>query len=580
MTLLFSATGSGGLITTAVSWSSGDTTMVTIGNSGTAGTASFTAAGKIWGTTTGISASYQGSTLSSQVQVIASDSSSISTPWGLPHMPQQNDHWQALGISPWGMWFGLQEPTGSMVGSGSVSATMVPTGTINYGKSVTGWTRTALSISGTNALTDDGVAPKFGFAGTAGFSATASFAMLAYGIVQSYSAANASFLGVSGTSTAFSQPSMGLQSRAVGNISLVSSGSIKGLTGPYGSDHGDRIHPFLLVYDITARRIFAATDIAISYRDGTLVHAMQDVFKGIGRVNSLSTAPSASFVYFAVVTGSVAESYSTLSGSANLLSRLGWNVAWQNCPVDSSSIKLPFTSDHWQQLNQTPWACANNFQIFARGSTEGCYDFPSAINWTNYSMGVANGTSVTCLNPIPNWKRAAVSFSGNLNEFMTMGGPGTAVTSAAFLAYVRLNSTTSSISMVSAIRDTNSPQISIFTSASNGILTLSLTPVGGGATAGTQNHMDGRVHPIMMVLDGTNSRAKMYTDLEKVTGTFAVPSWLNGFGPRVGAARSTDNAAKMDCVYSLFCTGTLAESLSDDGVASKLLKDLGWNPPW
>ena len=50
-----------------------------------------------------------------------------------------------------------------------------------------------------------------------------------------------------------------------------------------------------------------------------------------------------------------------------------------------------------------------------------------------------------------------------------------------------------------------------------------------------------------------------------------------GFG---GFAAPTNSATSGTYLYCAFTTGTLAESLSTDGVASAFLKSMGWSPTW
>lgn len=90
----------------------------------------------------------------------------------------------------------------------------------------------------------------------------------------------------------------------------------------------------------------------------------------------------------------------------------------------------------------------------------------------------------------------------------------------------------------------------------------------------------GKVHPFLIVYDPTNSRAKLYTDLEKVTGSYNSFGSTSALGIFKGFGANNMNAASGSICYLAFCTGSVASSLSDDGRASKFLKDLNWYVGW
>ena len=90
-----------------------------------------------------------------------------------------------------------------------------------------------------------------------------------------------------------------------------------------------------------------------------------------------------------------------------------------------------------------------------------------------------------------------------------------------------------------------------------------------------------RAHPWLLVYDKTNSRVKLYNDLEAVTGTFNALTMV-GATASMGFGGTPFPRAPVSGVYlyGAFCTGTLAESFSDNTTASLFFKTLGWNPTW
>lgn len=114
----------------------------------------------------------------------------------------------------------------------------------------------------------------------------------------------------------------------------------------------------------------------------------------------------------------------------------------------------------------------------------------------------------------------------------------------------------------------------------------------GSTTTGSQSIQDGRAHPLLLVYDKTNSRVKAYSDLEAVTGTFhktvirnsttASFFWGASTQHNPGSGQNPGNAiaASGNFIWAAACTGSTAEQFSDDGKASKFLKDLGWTVSW
>ncbi len=104
----------------------------------------------------------------------------------------------------------------------------------------------------------------------------------------------------------------------------------------------------------------------------------------------------------------------------------------------------------------------------------------------------------------------------------------------------------------------------------------------GASATGAVTFSGDRVHPFMVVYDKTNSRIKFYNDMEKLTGSFNATAIINSVTASIGfgGVSQQRTAASGTYVWGALCTGTLAETFSDDGVASAFLKTLGWTIPW
>jgi hypothetical protein len=356
---------------------------------------------------------------------------------------------------------------------------------------------------------------------------------------------------------------------------------LKPLLGPLSNNHGDRVHPMLVIYNRTAGEMWGFSDLGVMMTGG--VPAMASAAsRGFGTVSS-AAAPSASCVYLAAASGSIVEAIATVSGAGDFLTRLGWNVHWKTCPVDSGSIKLPYLVNHWQQLGLTPWTATWNFQEEKTN--------PLSFNaWDGYNI---NGWTLTTqlVNSyryrIPSWNRAGLLFprTNDARSLVFSQVPPQHLMfdptgSFAGLLYAQLSGSAASDSILGMSATTSaSPFSQCWVSLSAG--KTSITSAGASATGTVQYNANDRVHPWLLVYDKTNSRVKVYTDMEALTGTYNAitntgVSGNFGFGGLPGPRLACSGVY----MYGAFCTGTLAESLSTDGVASSFLKSLGWNVPW
>ena len=564
-------------ITTAVTWSVSDTSIATVGAH--TGLLYMTNAGRIWGGTIGLTASLSpGTPGTASVVVVASDSGSVA-----PRMPQSDDQWVALGLSPWGSYWGMQEPTGSLVSSGSVSLTLTNTiaaggGVTNYQQQIPGMMRLGIVLSGTNA----GASPQLRASATPNIALTSS-AFLTYAVVPP----GAPGLGIVGT----------ISNGAASVLNAVTDSSNAGFSGlsakfgarslelicPTTINHGDRVHPILVVSNVTTGDVLIASDIGV-ITSASAVFTAPGVC-GLGAwPTSVGGAASASFCYFAMATGSIVEPLASTSGAADFLSRLGWNVKWKDCPVDSGSIRLPFLTSHWRQLGLSPWTATWNLQEM-KGN------FNSFNQWGPIDTGWSLTTIVDSFgNQVSGWNRAGsmVHTSGRRASVVTNYGPPLLFDptgSFATLVYVApLPTTLNSQGVLSGMGppSVNSPSSTCVSLVRNDGIPI-LYCAGASAT-GAQNVVDGNVHPVLLVQDVTNGRTKLYTDLESITGSFNALSIVTSVTASMGFGGITNIASAFPCsgtyMYMSFCTGTLAESFSTDGVASAFLKSLGWTIPW
>lgn len=569
-------------ITNTTTWSVSDSSIASINAAN--GQITIQPAGQIWGGTIGTTASLSpGTPGTASLIVVASDSGSIA-----PRMPLSDIQWQVLGLSPWGSYWGLQEPSGTIaVSSGSTIISL--TGTTAAGAGVgpqqgstePNWLRNFVVTTGSAAMS-------MNFAAGNGPGVKNSIAFLTYCRLGQMGSQGPCVGVIRFNSLNVIAINHDTFNNNTGMLSAEFNAQFKRLTGPLTPTVHDRVHPMLVVVNTSSFTTLAATDISIitSASDaGSWQFTADGNAKGFGSQNS------SSYGYFAIATGSVAESMSDPATAGAFLQKLGWNVPWATCPTDSGSIKLPFLPFHWTSLGIQPWTAAWNMQETVGTS------FASNDSWPGKSFTGMNMTLSTIdalqYNPAGGWTQgwtrgAVLTTAANQHFARCTGGPigpFDATGSFAILIYSAISgapaSNVSRTLITMGPASTSPGAIASAVSVSTGTMALYC---GGSCVTGSVIMNDSAVHPFMLVYDQTNSRVKLYTDKQALTGTFTqlapVTSATGSFYIGGTTFPWTQTAVSGVHLYAAMVTGTLAESYSTDGVASNFLKTLGWTVSW
>ncbi len=248
-------------------------------------------------------------------------------------------------------------------------------------------------------------------------------------------------------------------------------------------------------------------------------------------------------------------------------------------PNDSATlnnIKMPMSTAQWQALGLSPW-----------GGMWGCQEGSGSdlvASGTDPFTLVTNNNAAAgrCFwqQPQASWARVGLNASGTGNNTGWLApagtGPSVQTTSQAWLGYMLFGGNIGAARFTFGVSSVTAPA-QMF-GLNNQVTGVPRLAVSGNFTGATSVHTDGRVHPVLLVLDLTNSRTKMYTDLDKVTGSFPATALYDGpkgFGTPTGTPTPTGTM-----FWMAYCTGALAESLSDNTKASLFLKTLGWTVAW
>jgi len=550
-------------ITALVTWSLNDTSIATVNSSGIV---TLQPAGLIYGADIMITATLSPATPGTgTIVVIPSDSGSRA-----PLMPQRDSHWVALGLSPWGAYGGCQESTGSLVLSGSAGYTLTPVNVAAsiqtlYSQPVPGWTRVGISPgSGSNGARISAAA------GVGPNPATTSMALLCYALVGP-SAGSTQIFGLGATAGSGRLLMVAdSNTNSSGQVDLSFNGILKRMTGPLTTQHSDRVHPYLLVYNRTSGEVWGFTDQCIVFSGSA--PAQTDGTKMFGANNN--PAASGTMLYWASCTGALAESFAGVNEGGAFLSNLGWNVSYLNCPSDSGTIRCPITPACWKGLGLLPWAASFNLQEVTGAVSS--FDSWKGTNLNGWNM--TPSLNMTYRNDQPGWLRRAVNFPdiASARLAVTNNLIGSYTGSVAFLGYCRIAAGAGTgRSLFGGWNAALGGQFRVQYSGLDGLPQVNCS---GVVSTGINDHRDSRVHPFLAVYDVTNLRVKLYTDLEAITGSYGILNQTPAIG--LGAIIAGQTCASASHTFFSVCTGSTAELLSDNGRASQFLKTLGWPLVW
>lgn len=176
---------------------------------------------------------------------------------------------------------------------------------------------------------------------------------------------------------------------------------------------------------------------------------------------------------------------------------------------------------------------------------------------------------------VTGWSRVGVKGDGSSSQqrFMSASGPNPSTTSIARFAYVQFNgadATPRQIMGCGAVDD-----VSVSTYLSGGTTNkLRYRESANITDTGATNYTG--VHPVMLVSDVTNSRARLYTDVEKLSPTFGLGA--NATNYSLGSL-ATGTFANVTIPYACGWQGANAETATDANVKA-FFQALGYVISW
>lgn len=244
---------------------------------------------------------------------------------------------------------------------------------------------------------------------------------------------------------------------------------------------------------------------------------------------------------------------------------------------DSASMKyVPASAAQWTTAFTAvgqPGMTASNLQLCQEASGN-LADSIGSMTLTTTGIGVSYN------NPITGWNRTAagVVAGAGIRGWDTSGGPNAAATSIAMLVYASVVP----IGGTRTLMNLNEEDVSFTTEAwinfsdtNNMIVVSGAGTTATGATDYSANTLND-VIPLLFVNDRTNSRIKLYSPSEAVSGTY-VNITNNGRRGLGGGQYNLSSTARY--LYTAWFSGATAEWLSTTANAKSLLTTLNWATP-
>jgi hypothetical protein len=238
--------------------------------------------------------------------------------------------------------------------------------------------------------------------------------------------------------------------------------------------------------------------------------------------------------------------------------------------VDATSgIALPADSTEWDDFR-----AAELLAIATPGHLYTCQEASGDLIDQIGAVPLADAGTPLFQQAIAGYDRDAVRMDANTDRFSSASVPSPYATSVVMLMLVSLPAQPGANLVIGGPHINGSATGGLFVShaSANGSIFIR---VNGNTATGTLDHSSG-VHPILVKYDRTNSVARVYTDLEKISPAYQALSGAFSVG---GLGSTAGNVSFCGLLYAAVWSGADAEAFTDAN-AKALLAAMNFTPPW
>lgn len=191
------------------------------------------------------------------------------------------------------------------------------------------------------------------------------------------------------------------------------------------------------------------------------------------------------------------------------------------------------------------------------------------------------GLTLTALNSplyaqaVTGWTRVGVKGNQTSQQrFMSASGPNPATTSVARFCYFQCGAVDATPRQILGNGAVDDVSVSVY--LSGGKARLRYRESANITDASASNDYSLAVHPLLLLTDVTNSRARLYTDLEKLSPTFGLGASATNYS--LGSL-ATGTFSVTTIIYEAGWAGANAEACTDASVKA-FFQALGYSIPW
>jgi len=241
--------------------------------------------------------------------------------------------------------------------------------------------------------------------------------------------------------------------------------------------------------------------------------------------------------------------------------------------VDASSAKAtPVSAAEW-----ATFIAAKSLTISTPNYLHLCQEASGNMTDTIGGLTLTANGSPAYQQAVSGWTRTGVKGDGvTANQrFRSASAPNPSTTSMALFAFVSLGTQTASVQSVMGVGAIADTTVSAYLNGAPVVGRIRYRESANITDTGTGTDYQARVTPILLLIDHTGTRARLYTDVEKLSPTYGLPSAVTAYC--LGADSGTWTPSTI--LYSCGWTGAAAEAITD-AQAKALFEGLGYTIPW
>lgn len=263
---------------------------------------------------------------------------------------------------------------------------------------------------------------------------------------------------------------------------------------------------------------------------------------------------------------------------------VGLDVGPQVGPVPPSGVALPYATDPASgkaapasSAEWTAFIAAESLTISAPNYLHLCQEASGNLTDTISGLTLTASGSPAYQQAVSGWTRTGVEGDGVTasQRFRSASAPDPSTTSMAIFCYVAIGTLSASVQSLFGVGAVSDTGASAYLNGAPVVGRIRYRESANITDTGTGTDYQARVTPVLLLIDHTGTRARLYTDVEKLSPGYGLPSATTAY--TLGA--DSGAWAPSTILYSCGWSGAAAEAITD-AQAKALFEGLGYSIPW